>query len=71
MYDILIIGGGPAGLTAAIYARRAGKKCLVLEATACGGQILNTDKITNYPALPSVSGVPALACPVPDPVRCY
>lgn len=60
MYDILIIGGGPAGLTAAIYARRAGKKCLVLEATACGGQILNTDKITNYPALPSVSG-PELA----------
>ena len=54
MYDILIIGGGPAGLTAAIYARRAGKKCLVLEATACGGQILNTDKITNYPDRKSV-----------------
>ena len=60
MYDIAIIGGGPAGLTAAIYARRAGKKCLVLEATACGGQILNTNKITNYPALASVSG-PELA----------
>ena len=60
MYDILIIGGGPAGLTAAIYARRAGKKCLVLEATACGGQVLNTDKITNYPAVASVSG-PELA----------
>lgn len=57
MYDILIIGGGPAGLTAAIYARRAGKKCLVLEAIACGGQILNTDKITNYPAFPSISGL--------------
>ena len=56
MYDIAIIGGGPAGLTAAIYARRAGKKCLVLEATACGGQMLNTNKITNYPALSSVSG---------------
>ena len=60
MYDILIIGGGPAGLTAAIYARRAGKKCLVLEATACGGQVLNTDKITNHPAVASVSG-PELA----------
>ncbi len=60
MYDIAIIGGGPAGLTAAIYARRAGKKTLLLEATACGGQILNTDKITNYPALASVSG-PELA----------
>ncbi|MBR5419244.1 FAD-dependent oxidoreductase [Candidatus Saccharibacteria bacterium] len=60
MYDIAIIGGGPAGLTAAIYARRAGKKCIVLEAMACGGQILNTNKITNYPALASVSG-PELA----------
>ena len=60
MYDIAIIGGGPAGLTAAIYARRAGKKCLVLEATACGGQILTTGKITNYPALTSVMG-PELA----------
>ena len=60
MYDIIVIGGGPAGLTAAIYARRAGKKCLVLEATACGGQILNTNKITNYPAIADVSG-PELA----------
>jgi len=60
MYDIAIIGGGPAGMTAAIYARRAGKKCIVLEATACGGQILNTNKITNYPALASISG-PELA----------
>ena len=60
MYDIAVIGGGPAGLTAAIYARRAGKKCLVLEAVACGGQILGTDKITNYPAFASVSG-PELA----------
>ena len=42
MYDVIIIGGGPAGLTAAIYARRANLKTLVLEATACGGQIIIT-----------------------------
>lgn len=56
MYDIAIIGGGPAGLTAAIYARRAGKKTLLLEAMACGGQMNNTGKISNYPALEDVFG---------------
>ena len=48
-YDIIVIGGGPAGMTAAIYARRAGKTVLVLEALSCGGQILNTPDIENYP----------------------
>ena len=56
MYDILIIGAGPAGLTASIYARRANKKTLVLEAITYGGQIINTLDIENYPALPHVSG---------------
>ena len=56
MYDIAIIGGGPAGLTAAIYARRAGKKTLLLEAMACGGQMNNTGKISNYPAVEDVFG---------------
>lgn len=60
MYDIAIIGGGPAGLTAAIYARRAGKKTLLLEATACGGQMNNTGKVSNYPALEDITG-PQLA----------
>lgn len=57
MYDIAIIGGGPAGLTAAIYAVRANKKVLVLEAVACGGQIINTTKISNYPAAPGITGL--------------
>ena len=56
MYDIIIIGGGPAGLTAAIYARRASKKVLVLEDLAIGGQILNATKVENYPAFKEISG---------------
>ena len=56
MYDILIIGAGPAGLTAAIYAKRAAKSVLVLEAKAYGGQIINTPEIENYPVAPHISG---------------
>ena len=56
MYDIIIIGAGPAGLTAAIYARRASKKVLVLEAKSYGGQIVNTKDIENYPGISNISG---------------
>ena len=55
-YDIIVVGGGPAGMTAAIYARRAGKSVLVLEAVSCGGQILNTPDIENYPVEAHISG---------------
>ncbi len=55
-YDIAIVGAGPAGLTAAIYARRAAKTVLVLEAKAWGGQIINTPDIENYPVVAHISG---------------
>ena len=56
MYDILIIGAGPAGLTAAIYARRAGKSVLLLERDTFGGQITFSPKLENYPGFETISG---------------
>lgn len=56
MYDIVIIGAGVAGLTSAIYACRAEKKVLVLEAQSYGGQIINTLDIENYPVAAHISG---------------
>lgn len=56
MYDLIIVGAGPAGLTAALYALRAGKKVLVLEEKAYGGQIINAQKIKNYPGIIEISG---------------
>jgi thioredoxin reductase (NADPH) len=54
--DLVIIGGGIAGLTAAIYAVRAGKQAMILEAKAYGGQIVNTPDIENYPGFAHISG---------------
>ena len=56
MYDILIVGAGPAGLTAAIYARRAGKSVLMLEKDTFGGQITFSPKLENYPGFQEISG---------------
>ena len=56
MYDTIIIGGGPAGLTSAIYLRRANKTVLVLEANVCGGQIVNAQDVENYPGYAHISG---------------
>ena len=49
VYDTLIIGAGPAGLTAAMYAARAGLKCAVIERLAPGGQMALTEHLENYP----------------------
>ncbi len=57
MYDIIIVGAGPAGLTAAIYALRANKKVLIFEAKAYGGQIINATLVENYPGIESISGI--------------
>lgn len=54
--DIVIVGAGTAGLTAAIYVQRAGRRALVLEGEAYGGQIINTPDIENYPGIAHISG---------------
>lgn len=56
MIDVIIVGAGTAGLSAAIYATRAGKKALVLEKENYGGQIINTLDIENYPGIKHISG---------------
>ncbi len=56
MYDIVIVGAGTAGLSAAIYALRAGKTVLLLEQLTYGGQIVNTPEVENYPGIKSISG---------------
>ncbi len=55
-YDVIIVGAGPAGLTAGIYAARAELKTLLIERFGAGGQILNTYEVDNYPGLPGITG---------------
>lgn len=58
IYDMIIIGSGPAGLTAGIYGKRAGLSILVMEGSFIqGGQIVNTYEVDNYPGLPGISGM--------------
>ena len=56
MWDIIIVGAGPAGMTAALYALRARKKVLIFEAKTFGGQIINASSIENYPGIEKISG---------------
>ncbi len=56
MYDLIVIGAGPAGLTAALYARRAGKSVLIIEKSTFGGQVTFSPKIENYPGTAEMSG---------------
>ena len=57
MYDIVVVGGGPAGMTAALYALRNGKSALVIEKNGFGGQVTLSPKIENYPGMAQVSGM--------------
>lgn len=56
-YDIIIVGGGPAGMTAALYSLRAGKKILILEKENFGGQIANSPRVENIPSIKEISGL--------------
>lgn len=56
MVDLIIVGAGVAGMTAAIYAKRAGLSALVFEAKVFGGAIVNAEKVENYPAFTTISG---------------
>lgn len=57
MYDIIIIGAGPAGMTAAIYGQRAGRSTLMIDKAGYGGNIITTPSVENYPGLKDVSGM--------------
>ena len=56
MYDIIVVGAGTAGLSAAVYGARAGKRVLVLEQKNAGGQIVNSPEVDNYPGINHISG---------------
>jgi thioredoxin reductase (NADPH) len=70
-YDLIIIGGGPAGLTAAIYGAREGIDCLVIEKSALGGQAGVTERIDNYPGFPEGIGGAELAERIVQQARRY
>jgi len=57
LYDIAIVGGGPAGLTAGIYGARAGKRVLIFERESVGGQISRASLVENYPGIKEISGI--------------
>jgi len=56
-FDVVIVGGGPAGLSAGIYAKRAGLECIILEKGVPGGQVLTSPSIENYPGFPEIAGM--------------
>ena len=58
MYDVVIIGAGPAGLSASIYAKRAGLSAVTVEQSAMsGGQVITTYEVDNYPGFPGINGI--------------
>lgn len=57
IYDLIILGGGPAGMTAGIYAKRAGLDVVIVEKTLPGGAICNTSEVSNFPGFKTISGM--------------
>ena len=70
MYDVIIIGAGPAGMTAALYASRSNLSVLMIERGAPGGQMNNTAEVENYPGFDSIMG-PELAYKMYENVEKY
>ena len=70
-YDLIIIGGGPAGLSAAIYAARARMKTLILERIKVGGQIVITDEVANYPGSVQHATGPSLIARMEEQVESF
>lgn len=70
LYDLVIIGAGPAGLTAAIYAKRSLLKILILEKSLLGGKLNKTADVENYPGFTSIKG-PELAEKISQQVQHY
>ena len=56
IYDLIIVGGGPGGLTAGIYAKRAALNAVLIEKTAAGGQMIMSDEVENWPGTERISG---------------
>ncbi len=57
IYDMVIVGGGPAGMTAGIYAARAGLKAVILEENITGGLVNSTYTVENFPSYPTIHGM--------------
>ena len=70
MYDVVIVGGGPGGLSAAIYAMRAAMKAVIIEKTAPGGQMLLSEEVENYPGIANIGGA-ELAMNLAEHARSY
>jgi thioredoxin reductase (NADPH) len=70
LYDLIIIGAGPAGLTAAIYAKRSLLKCLIFEKSLPGGKLNKTGEVDNYPGFISIKG-PEMAEKMTNHVKSY